>query len=133
MYSAAELNALVVQVNALTPSVHGVVKRANVLNHLVSVRIPRVVHAQVNLIARTLEQQGLARLWQEPNLYYGTTAGLHARQSTRLDPEQYYARLQPTFFSLPGMLSATKIRMDIIKDLYVPVIAQLVKAGDRPD
>jgi hypothetical protein len=122
----AEMSALAAALNGLSPSVHGVVKRVSVIQQLVGVRIPRLLHAQIDLIARTLQAQGLARLQQPLDRYY---AGLVASGDGLFSPGRFYARRQATFFSLVSMMSASSIRSDIIDSVYMPVIKQLIKAG----
>ncbi|MEZ5552896.1 MAG: putative Ig domain-containing protein [Pseudomonadales bacterium] len=41
----------------------------------------------------------------------------------------FYAESQPTFFTLGGMMTATAIRTDLIKNLYVPYVTRLISTA----
>lgn len=122
----ADLETSVNALLAIKPTIHGIVKRANVVNHLVSIRIPRLLHAQVDVIVRTLAEQGLARSVDPLEQFYGLLA---AASRDALDPAAYYATRQPTIFTLTSLMSATRIRSTIIQDVYMPIIGELVRGG----
>jgi hypothetical protein len=122
----AELEARVTALMAIRPTVHGIVKRANVVNHLVSIRIPRLLHTQVDVLVRTLAEQGLARTADPLDRFYGLLA---AGPRDAIDPAAYYAQRRPTMFTLASMMSAMRIRSTIIQDVYMPIIGELVRGG----
>lgn len=122
-----QLETRVAALLAIRPTAHGIVKRASVVNQLVSIRIPRLVDAQVNAIARALRAGGLARGIEPLDRFY---AGLGTGATgSPLDPAAFYDQRQPTFFSLPSLMSATRIHIDIIKNLYAPVMGEVVKGA----
>jgi hypothetical protein len=123
----AQLEARVAALLAIKPTLHGIVKRANVVNQLVSVRIPRLIDAQVSAIDRSLTAQGLARTAESADQFY---AGLRPRAAGDVvDPAAFYATPQLVFFTLPSLMNATRIQMDIIKNVYMPVIGELVRGA----
>src|SRR6185503_41415 len=89
--------------------------------------IPRLLDAQVDAIANTLTTLGLARSVDPLAQFY--EGALAAAEDTTADPAAYYARRQPTFFSLPSLMSATRIHVDIIKNVYAPVMAEVIKGA----
>lgn len=111
---------------AIRPTLHGIVKRANVVNQLVSIRIPRLLDAQVGAIGRALRAGGMAGGMEPPDRFY---ANLAEPAGEPLDPAAFYARRQPTFFSLPSLMSATRIHLDVIKNLYAPIMGETVKGA----
>lgn len=123
----AELEARVATLLAIRPTLHGVVKRANVVNQLVSIRIPRLIDAQAAAIDRALRAGGLARTLEPVERFY---AGIVAPASIDpIDPAAFYAQRRPTFFSLPSLMSATRIQMGIIKNLYAPILGEVSKSA----
>ena len=123
----AQLDARVAALLDIRPTLHGIVKRANVVNQLVSIRIPRLLDAQVTAIARALRAGGLARGIEPLDRFYASLATPAA--DGVLDPAAFYDQRQPTFFSLPSLMSATRIHLDIIKNFYAPIMGEVVKGA----
>lgn len=127
----AQLDARVTALLAIEPTLHGIVKRANVVNQLVSIRIPQLLDAQVTAIDRALRAGGLARRIEPLDRFYAglATASPAGAAGNPLDPAAFYAQRQPTFFSLPSLMTATRIHLDIIKRVYAPVMGEVVKGA----
>lgn len=122
----ADLQAKVAALLAIKPTLHGIVKRANVVNHLVSIRIPRLLQAQVDLIVRGLADEGLTAV---PDTVAGFYARIDATPVDPLSPTAYYAQRRPTMFTLASMMSATRIRSTIIQDVYRPLLGELLRGA----
>lgn len=121
-----QLETRVAALVAIRPSLHGIVRRANVVNQLVSIRIPRLIDAQVAAIERALGAAGLARNVEPLGQFY---AGVQAAPADPFTPASYYERRRFTFFTMPSLMSATRIQMDIIRNVYAPVMREVVKGG----
>jgi hypothetical protein len=122
-----QLEAQVAALLEIRPTLHGIVKRANVVNQLVSIRIPRLLDAQVSAIARALRAGGLARGIEPLDRFYAGLATPAAGDP--LGPAAFYGQRQLTFFSLPSLMSATRIHVDIIRNFYAPMIGEVVKGA----
>src|SRR5699024_1671439 len=103
----------------LEPTLYGQLAGADWLSHILSVRIPRLVHAQVTAIDVALTDAGLVS--QQQLSRAGKTPGLQ-RASTP-------PPAQPQFFSLGGLMTGSALRTRLIKKIYVPLIQQLLKSG----
>jgi len=123
----AQLQTRISALRDITPTLHGVVRRANVVNQLVSIRIPRLLDAQVSAIARALRDGGLARSVEPLDRFYGERSAPLLADAR--DPASYYGRRQPVFFSLPSLMSANRIQMDLIKDIYFPIMGEVIKGA----
>jgi hypothetical protein len=121
-----QLESRVAAVLAIRPTLHGVVKRANVVNQLVSVRIPRLIDAQVSAVERALRGGGLAHHLQPLDRFY---AGLSVPAADGVTPERYYSQRQHTFFTLPSLMRATSLHIQIIKEIYAPIIGEVVTSA----
>ncbi|MFN7976698.1 MAG: PASTA domain-containing protein [Vicinamibacterales bacterium] len=93
----AQLESVITQVEALTPTLHGTVKYGSLMNHLLSVRVPRLLDAQLERLISTLQQQGLAAS-ARPALD-GYLAALDASAPT-ITPSAFYAQAVATDYSL---------------------------------
>ncbi len=108
------------RMSSLEPTLYGQLAGADWLSHILSVRIPRLVHAQVTAIDAALTDAGLVS--QQQLSRAGKTPGLQ-RAATPPPPAQ------PQFFSLGGLMTGSALRTRLIKKIYVPLIQQLLKSG----
>ncbi len=125
-----ELDQLVDQVVALDPTVHGPVAAASLVNHLLSVRIPALLHADVTRIEAVLQDAGLASQTRDPGRFYAAL-DRHGNGPTDAlaSPGTWYTSTRNAFFTVGGISRAASIQMRIINKVYLPYINQLLKAG----
>ena len=79
---------------------------------LLSRNIPELVRQDMDFIIDLLVADGFAAV-QNPTTPYANT-------------DTFYRARKPVFFTLSGMLSAVKIRSDIIKNFYMPYVTRVV-------
>ncbi|MCB1682848.1 MAG: PASTA domain-containing protein [Pseudomonadales bacterium] len=97
---------------------NGTVGRSGELYRLLSVAMPALVRAEMDALLRALGDAGLLAGRQNASQFY--------QQVVSLDQDQSEVRRErPAFFTLVGMSSASSIRMQLIKDLYVPIIKKI--------
>lgn len=86
---------------ALDPSAVGVLRAAPIITAVLGTYAPRVLVADIRALRQALRD-----------------AGVIAEDGTA----------RPGRFTLPGMLSAVRIRNDIVKDFYVPYLGEVARA-----
>ena len=91
-----------------------VVHRAQ-LHELLSVDAPQLVIADIDAALEALRNAGL--------LANITTAG----PSTIFESDLPTFSSQQAFFTLGGLMSASKIRMTLVKEIYVPILKDIVR------
>ena len=91
------------------------VLRQSELHELLSVALPRVTAETIDLVVGELRTAGLV----------AAADSLEASYAPQPLATPSVA-LQPVFFSLGGMVSASSFRMRIVKKLYVPLLKQVV-------
>lgn len=117
----ADLAALQSQLVALDVSPHGITKHAGRINHLYANVFPAHLHAAVNRVRTTLQQQGLASLPGSWGPVYASADPAAAP----LTPQQFYAQTRPAFFGLTGLMSGMSLQMDLVNRIYGPILADL--------
>lgn len=85
---------------ALEPDVYGVLDASGVVISLLGTRVPRLLRADIEAVRRALRDAGVI------------TAGGKASLGR---------------FTLPGLMSATRIRSTIVNDFYVPYLGQVAR------
>lgn len=86
---------------ALEPDVSGVLDTSGVIISLLGTRVPRLLRADIEAVRRELRDAGVI------------TVGGKARVGR---------------FTLPGLMSATRIRSTIVNDFYVPYLGDVARA-----
>jgi len=125
-----ELDLLVDQLIALDPTVHGPVAAASLVNHLLAVRIPALLHADITRIEAVLQDAGLASQTRSPGRFYAALDEHDNLPAYGLgSPATWYGNTRNAFFTVGGISRAASIQMRIINKVYVPYIKQLLKAG----
>jgi hypothetical protein len=102
-------------------SSRGLVAQASTLHQLFSVELPRLLVADLDVLIRELEDQGLLVDVSAPGAFYERITATGRSD----DPGAFEA--YPAFFSLAGVTTASGIRTKIIKDLYVKIVAKIAK------
>jgi hypothetical protein len=101
------------------------INRADELHQLMSVRVPQLILADLNLVVTQLESQGLLVQSLGADQFYRSYAVLSD------DSNHAWHTEQPAFFSLVGVSSASAIRQKIIKDLYFGIVKDLIRKSQN--
>ena len=86
---------------ALAPDVYGVLDASGVIISLLGTRVPRLLRADIEAVRAELRNAGLV-------------GGRQASRAAR--------------FTLPGIMTASQIRQNIVTDFYVPYLGQVARA-----
>lgn len=96
-----ELAETVSALAALEPDVYGVLDASGIIISLLGTRVPRLLRADIEAVRAELRDAGLVSA-------AGTAAAAR--------------------FTLPGLMSATRIRSTIVNDFYVPYLGDVARA-----
>ncbi len=126
-----ELQALLDQLNALDPTVHGWVKAKGLVNHLYAVVVPRYLHSMVNRYEQAILDEGIGIVYKRtPGDFYRSLITPQPRLVVApMGPREFYEGERPAFFSLAGMSIAVQIQMRIVTDVYGPILHDLARSA----
>ena len=113
-----QLDTQLSRFTSLTLTRRGTVLFRDALHQVMSVEAPKLVAADLDAILAALRDAGLfAAVPQTPEAFYATLA------SRELGP----MAVRPAFFTVGGLLSASSIRMRVVRKLYFPIVQQVLK------
>ena len=100
-------------------SERGYLAQVSQLHKLMSRELPLLVRTNIDSVLGALGDAGLLAQTLSPSEFYGQSMSL-----AELQPSSAY-KMSPTFFSLPGLLTASVSQLDLVTEFYLPYIREL--------
>jgi len=118
-----EFQALLVQFEGLSPTIHGWVVAKGTINYLYAVIMPNLLHSVVNQVETEILAEGIGvsrRVSSQVDSY---------NQTMNVSAIRHYDTGHRRTFTLAGVALASRIRMRIILKVYTPIIHDVVRSA----
>ncbi len=125
LFLNTQLQNLIVQLEALNPTVNGITAHSGRLNVLLADVLPSYLHTVVDKINESLKAHGLVA-WNMESA--DETRFAMGYGGTAMTPAEFYANVQPAFFGLIDLMGSTSLQLELVKMLYGEVFKYLENA-----